>query len=198
MEFSWNPNTKCTERSLNLLFQRTLFLMLSIFQKYFNTYVRNNKLVNSFVYHPCPSRLASMITSFHISLNSRVLSLSRMLVEFPLICIFHISHFSIHGAQITRKFIESVHIYWCPISPLKSSFRISWKSVSHNTKGVEETMNCFIKIQSENMKMSWDFSFFILCMICNFSKFCDGFTVLWIIYIRQCGIKFLASPLHPW
>ena len=39
-------------------------------------------------------------------------------------------------------------------------------------------MNCFIKIQSENMKMSWDISFFILRMICNSSKFYDGFTVL--------------------
>ena len=44
-------------------------------------------------------------------------------------------------------------------------------------KGVEETMICFIKIQSENMKMTWNISLFICCMIYNFSK-CDGFTVL--------------------
>ena len=44
-------------------------------------------------------------------------------------------------------------------------------------KGVEETMICFIKIKSVNMKMSWNISLFICCMIYNFSK-CDGFTVL--------------------
>ena len=43
-------------------------------------------------------------------------------------------------------------------------------------KGVEETMICFIKIQSENMKMTWNIRFFIFSMICNFFK-CDGFTV---------------------
>ena len=44
-------------------------------------------------------------------------------------------------------------------------------------KGVEETMICFIRIQSENMKMTWNISLFICCMIFSFSK-CDGFTVL--------------------
>ena len=43
--------------------------------------------------------------------------------------------------------------------------------------GVEETMICFIKIQSENMKMTWNIRCFIFYMICNFFK-CDGFTVL--------------------
>ena len=42
-------------------------------------------------------------------------------------------------------------------------------------KGVEETMIC--KIQSENMKMTWNISLFTCCMIYDFSK-CDGFTVL--------------------
>ena len=44
-------------------------------------------------------------------------------------------------------------------------------------KGVEETMICSFKIQSENMKMTWNIRSFICCMIYNFSK-CDGFTVL--------------------
>ena len=44
-------------------------------------------------------------------------------------------------------------------------------------KCVEKTMICFIKIPSENMKMTWNISLFICCMIYNFSK-CDGFTVL--------------------
>ena len=44
-------------------------------------------------------------------------------------------------------------------------------------KKMEETMIFFIKIQSENMKITWKISLFIFCMIRNFSK-CDGFTVL--------------------
>ena len=62
-------------------------------------------------------------------------------------------------------------------------------------KSVEETMICFIKIQAENMKMTWNISLYISCMICNFSK-CDGFTVLWIS-IKYRGINFIVSPLQP-
>ena len=72
---SWNISVKCkwnfletpiqsVQRSLNLLFHCTLFLMFSSFQKYLNPQVRTNKLVNSVVYHPCPSRLASGIHPF--------------------------------------------------------------------------------------------------------------------------------------
>ena len=35
-------------------------------------------------------------------------------------------------------------------------------------KGVEETMICFIKIPSENMKMTWNISLFVCCLIYNF------------------------------
>ena len=43
-------------------------------------------------------------------------------------------------------------------------------------KGVEKTTICFIKIQSENMELTWNIRLFIFCT-CNFSK-CDDFTVL--------------------
>ena len=76
------------KRSLNLLFQHTLFLMFPLFQKYLNTQVRTKKLVNSVVYHLCPSILASGIHPYFFKLL-RVLSLSRMLVQFSLTCIFH-------------------------------------------------------------------------------------------------------------
>ena len=58
-------------------------------------------------------------------------------------------------------------------------------------------MICFIKIQSENIKMTWNINFFIFCMICHFFK-CHGLTVLLLISIKQCSIKFIASPLQPW
>ena len=35
-------------------------------------------------------------------------------------------------------------------------------------KGVEKTMICFIKIQSENRKVAWNIRLFIFCMIFNF------------------------------
>ena len=110
--------------------------------------------------------------------------------------------FSIYSVHIPRKCIESVHFYWCPSPPFKTPGRIFWKSVSPKTKWVEETMIFFIKIQSENVKMTWNItiSLFIFCIICNYSK-CDGFTVLWIISIKWCGIKFIASSYvynHAW
>ena len=42
---------------------------------------------------------------------------------------------------------------------------------------VEETAICFIKIQSENLKMTWNIRSFIFCMICIF-LLCVSFTVL--------------------
>ena len=62
--------------------------MFPLFQKYLNTQVRTNKLVDSVVYHLCPSILASGIHPYFFKLL-RVLSLSRMLVQFSLTCIFH-------------------------------------------------------------------------------------------------------------
>ena len=131
-------------------------------------------------------RISLRDTSFHISLISLAFYLS-------LECLFNFlwfvystmcgKIFSINGVHIHRKFIESMHFYSCPSPPLKTPGRIFWKSVSLKTKWVEETMIFFIKIQSENMKMTWNISLFIFCMICNFSK-CDGFTVLWIISIK--------------
>ena len=54
-----------------------------------------------------------------------------------------------------------------------------------------------IKIQSENIKMTWDinlFKLFYFCIIFTFFK-CGGFTVLRMI----CAFfKFVVSPLQPW
>ena len=72
---SWNISVKrkwdfletpiqSVQRSLCLLFQRTLFLIFPRFQKCLNPQVRINKLVNSVFYLPCPSRLASGIQPF--------------------------------------------------------------------------------------------------------------------------------------
>ena len=57
------------------------------------------------------------------------------------------------------------------------AFLLSFVSPQAKTKGMEKNVICFIKIQSENMKMTWNIRLFIFCMIYNFPK-CDGFTVL--------------------
>ena len=76
------------KRSLNLLFQHTLFLCSLFFKNISTPRFRTNKLVNSVVYHLCPSILASGIHPYFFKLL-RILSLSRMLVQFSLTCIFH-------------------------------------------------------------------------------------------------------------
>ena len=58
-----------------------------------------------------------------------------------------------------------------PHSKLQAGFFVFPK-----IEGVEKTMISSIKIQSENMKMTWN-RLFIFCMIYNFSK-CDGFTIM--------------------
>ena len=50
-------------------------------------------------------------------------------------------------------------------SPRQLLFKIYFPQ---QQKGVEKTMICLIKIQSENMKMTWSIKFFIFCMLSNF------------------------------
>ena len=120
---------------------------------------------------------------FRISLNSSGVYLSpESLLNFLWLVYSTMrgKKFSIYGVCVTRKCIKSIFFYLCPRPPLK---RIFWKSLSPNTKAVEKTMISFIKIQSENMKMTWNISLFVFCIIWNFSE-CDGFTVMWIISIK--------------
>ena len=86
-------------------------------------------------------------TSFHI-LNSFYL-ISRMLVDFSLIFVYSTicrKRFSIYDVQIPRKCTESMHFYLCPTSPLQTPGKLFRKSFPTKTKGVENTMTCFIKI----------------------------------------------------
>ena len=94
------------------------------------------------------------------------------------------------------KMRQSRHFYSCTYSSLKtlpqviiitSKAELNYsfpkaaffrKSVSLNSrKEWGKPMIFFIRIQSENMKMTWNIRLFVFCMICNFFK-CDGFTVL--------------------
>ena len=174
------------KRSLNLLFQHTHFLMFSLFQKYFNPQVRTNKLVNSVVYHLCLSILASGIHPYFFKLLRFYLCpeclFSFLWLKYSTMCG---KKFPIYGAHI-RKWIESMHFYPVPHPKLQVQFFENLFHPRAKNKCVEKTMICFIKIPSENMKMTWNISLFICCMfiyIYSFSK-CDCFTVLWIISVK--------------
>ena len=62
-------------------------------------------------------------------------------------------------------------------------------------RGQGETMIYFIKIQSENMKMTWNISLFIFSVICNFFR-CDDFLI--IKHSQHCMVLILLfSTLEP-
>ena len=152
--------------------------MFPLFQKYLKTQVRTNKLVNSVVYHLCPSILTSGIHPYFFKLL-RVLSLSRMLVQFSVTCIFQHVWENFQFMMFTLENELNLCIFThapVPHSKLLVQFFENLFPPRAKNKRVEETMICFIKIQSENMKI-WNISSFICCMIYNFSK-CDGFIVL--------------------
>ena len=80
-------------------------------------------------------------------------------------------NFQIFGVHIPRRYFERRHFYSCPSSfktgcsfltlgrrklliPLGSIF--SKICSPQQQRGIEETIICFIKIQSEKMKMIWN------------------------------------------
>ena len=85
--------------------------------------------------------------------------------------------FSIYGVHTPQTCNECIIFTHALLPHLTIQVEIFENLFPPKTDRVEEAMTCFIKIQSENMKMTWNVSLFTFCMICNFSK-CDGFTVL--------------------
>ena len=157
MGFSWNPNTKCTEKPQSSI-STHIFFDVSSFSKISPP-------------PPLSFNISLRDTSFHISLNSLGFYLSpECLLNFLWI---------VHSTMCGEIFsIYDVH-------PLKTPGRIFWKFVCPRRKGSRKLWFALWKLV------------YLYVMIYNFSK-CDGFTVLWIISIKQCGIKFIVSSLKPW
>ena len=107
-----------------------------------------------------------------------------MLVEFPLKSLYstiYRKNFKIYGVHIPRKCIGSRYLYLC-LSPLKIPFPpnschhglsrrkllippgsiLSKICFPNSRKGGTKLIICFIIIQSENMKMTWNFRFFYI------------------------------------
>ena len=167
-----------------------LFLLTLLFWGYLNSMIRINKMVNSLDYHPCPSRLASRIHPFiflytHEGFIS--LSLQNACWIFSQTLIFH---------HMWEKFSNlwswhSWKMHWFEVfllipfptqnSPPSSCHRtlgrrkllillgsiLSKICFSQQQKRVEETMICFIKIQSEIFYILYDLQFFQMWLICE-------------------------------
>ena len=92
-----------------------------------------------------------------------------MLVEFSLTCIFqHVweTLFTL-GCHIARKSSNLCFLFMSqsPHSKLRVEF---FENVSTKTERVEEAIICSVKIQSENVTMTWNISLFPFGMIAIF------------------------------
>ena len=139
MEFSWNPNPMCTEKRYFSISKHP-FPDVPSFSKISKPTGKNQKIGKQCFLPPLSFKLASGIHPF---INSLGFYLSRMLVEFSLICIFqHVwEKFFNLWCSHSWKIIESMLFYSCPSPPLKTLGRIFWKSVSHKTEGVGGSYN---------------------------------------------------------
>ena len=121
-----------------------------------------------------------------------------MLVEFSLKLLYSTmcgKNFQIYGVHtvLENALIRGIFTHAPPHSKLTPKFLSSHsrqQEITHSSRHhsfenlylpaaerVEETIICFIKIQSEIMKMTWNIRFFIFYLICNSFKY-DGFTIL--------------------
>ena len=73
-------------------------------------------------------------------------------------------NFSVYGVHIPRK---SLNLFFFTHAPVPHSKLLVELFVSPKTEG-EEVMTCSIKIQSENMKITWNVSLFLFGMIAIF------------------------------
>ena len=143
-------------------------------------------------------------TSFYISLNSLGFYLSpecslnffKLFVPLSAVKIFSFMLLTFLEDALN----QSIFTY-ASVPQLKIRVEFFENLFPPRQKGWRKLWFAFIKIQSENIKMTWKINlfklFYFFCMICSFFK-CDGFTVLWTIFIKECGITFITSHLQPW
>ena len=166
-----------------------LFLLTLLFWGYLNSMIRINKMANSLDYHPCPSRLASRIHLFiFLYTHEGFISLSpECLLNF-----LSNSYIPSYVGKISNLWSwHSWKMHWFEVfllipfptqnSPPSSCHRtlgrrkllillgsiLSKICFSQQQKRVEETMICFIKIQSEIFYILYDLQFFQMWWICE-------------------------------
>ena len=76
-------------------------------------------------------------------------------------------NFSIYGVHILRKSLNLCFFTHAPVPHSKLLLEF-FENLFSPRQGVEEAMICSIKIQSENIKMTWNISLFPFGMIAIF------------------------------
>ena len=92
--------------------------------------------------------------------------------------------FSIYGVHILRKSLNLCIFTYAPIAHSKLQVEFFENLFAPRQKGLEEAMICSVKIQSENMKMTWNISLFPFGMIAIFLnvmtlQFCKQYQTVW-------------------
>ena len=139
-------------------------------------------------------------TSFHISLNSLgFYPFRECSLNYVPPCVGKIFQFIVF--TFLENALNLLIFFHAPVPQSKLQVEFFENLFPPRQKGWRKLWFAFIKIQSENIKMTWKINlfklFYFFCMICSFFK-CDGFTVLWTIFIKECGITFITSHLQPW
>ena len=167
MEFSSNPNPKCTEKPQASTSMHP-FSDVPSFSKMSKPTGQIQKIGKQCFLPPLSFKISLRDISFYISLNSLGFYLSRMVVKFSLTCIFQLvwEKFFNLWCSHSQKIIESMLFCSYPSPPLKTPGIIF--CFPQDRKGWEEAMICSIKILSENMKMAWNISLFPFGMIALF------------------------------
>ena len=134
------------------------------FSKIFKPTGQNQKIGKQCFLPPSSFKISLRDTSFYISLNSLGFYLSRMVVKFSLTCIFQLL-----WEKLFNLWCSHSQIYAFLLMP-QSSTQNSWQNFlfPQRQKGWEEAIICSIKMQSENIGITWNISLFPFVMIAIF------------------------------
>ena len=91
-----------------------------------------------------------------------------MVVKFSPTCIFQHVWGMFYGVHIPRKSLNLFFFTHAPVSHSKVLVEFFENLFPPRQKAWEKAMICSIKIQSENMKMTWNISLFLFGMIAIF------------------------------
>ena len=104
--------------------------------------------------------------------------------------------FKIYCVRIPRKCIESRHFYSYPLPTQNSRQNFLKICFPQQKKGMEKTTLCFIKIQSENMKMFGASGYLYFVQLAIFSKCMMALHIFSNIYPVSYRVVLSLLPLY--
>ena len=164
-------------------FSAPCFRMFPLAQKYLNSQVRTNKLTNCSL--PPWSKIRLNGTSFHVFLNSLGFYLSTdCLLNF-----LQLLYSTIWGKYFNLWCSHSQKMHWIYVFLLMSQFPTQNSRQNHlkicfpqEKRGGGNYVICFFKIQTENMKMTWNISFYL-------------YFVWFVIFLNMMALQFCEKYL---